>query len=268
MDRTGASVGCFPSTPSPFRRVGVHDFTFEACSDFTRVTARRIAQPPKAAFVTRLQPARLPDQAARQTTSDGMWRLKTTADDVDPLYLALLSAYEDSRFAPPSRRRSAVGRARRRPAGARTAASSPAPRRSPCRPRALLEPRPRTFGNKLIEAGARRAARLALLQATRCWRSTCTLAPMRRQSRGRARRFPGLFRQGAASSCSAAEAALLVAHPAVADAPPARSLARRARRPARDRVLVRGLEDGVIDRAAVRHGDQPAGSRRSVWRCR
>jgi hypothetical protein len=40
--------------------------TFEACSGFTRVTARWIAQPPKAAFVTRLRPARLPGQVARQ----------------------------------------------------------------------------------------------------------------------------------------------------------------------------------------------------------
>ena len=32
------------------------------------------------------------------TTTDGMWRLKTTVDDVDPVYLALLKAYEDSRF--------------------------------------------------------------------------------------------------------------------------------------------------------------------------
>ena len=30
------------------------------------VTARRIAQPPKVTFVTRLQPSQLPDQAARQ----------------------------------------------------------------------------------------------------------------------------------------------------------------------------------------------------------
>jgi hypothetical protein len=37
-------------------QVGVHDFTFEACSGFTRVTAWRVAQPPKVAFVTRLQP--------------------------------------------------------------------------------------------------------------------------------------------------------------------------------------------------------------------
>ncbi len=56
-----------PPGPSPFlRRVGVHDFTFGACSGFTRVTACWIAQPPKAAFVTRLQSSRLPDQTARQ----------------------------------------------------------------------------------------------------------------------------------------------------------------------------------------------------------
>jgi len=34
--------------------------TFEACSGFMRVTARRIAQPPKVTFVTRLQPCKLP----------------------------------------------------------------------------------------------------------------------------------------------------------------------------------------------------------------
>src|SRR6266581_1972779 len=39
---------------------------YKACSGFTRVTARRIAQPPKATFVTRLQPFRLPGRAARQ----------------------------------------------------------------------------------------------------------------------------------------------------------------------------------------------------------
>src|SRR4051812_38545970 len=39
---------------------------YKACSGFTRVTARWIAQPPKAAFVTRLQPSQLPDQTARQ----------------------------------------------------------------------------------------------------------------------------------------------------------------------------------------------------------
>src|SRR5947208_8639726 len=53
--------------PSPNgRRVGIRIVTFEACSSFTHVTARRIAQPPKVTFVTRLQPSRLPSQAARQ----------------------------------------------------------------------------------------------------------------------------------------------------------------------------------------------------------
>ena len=32
------------------------------------------------------------------TTADGKWRLKTTVDNVDPVYLALLKAYEDRRF--------------------------------------------------------------------------------------------------------------------------------------------------------------------------
>ena len=32
------------------------------------------------------------------TANDGQWRLKTTVDDVDPVYLALLKAYEDRRF--------------------------------------------------------------------------------------------------------------------------------------------------------------------------
>src|ERR1700760_4668550 len=53
--------------PSPNgRRVGIRIVTFEACSGFTHVTARRIAQPPKAAFVTRLQPCRVPGRTARQ----------------------------------------------------------------------------------------------------------------------------------------------------------------------------------------------------------
>src|SRR5262245_13136611 len=53
--------------PSPNgRRVGIRIVTFEACSGFTRVTAHRIAQPPKATFVARLQPSQLPNQAARQ----------------------------------------------------------------------------------------------------------------------------------------------------------------------------------------------------------
>ena len=68
-DRAGARVDCFPRSlePSPNgRRVGIRIVTFEACSGFTLVTARRIAQPPKVTFVTRLRPSQLPNQAARQ----------------------------------------------------------------------------------------------------------------------------------------------------------------------------------------------------------
>jgi hypothetical protein len=61
------SVTSRPVLPSPlFRRVCVHDFTFEACSSFTHVTACKVAQPPKVALVTRLRPDPLPAQAACQ----------------------------------------------------------------------------------------------------------------------------------------------------------------------------------------------------------
>jgi len=68
--RTGsvlASIASRSMLPSPLRRrVSIRIFTFEACSGFTHVTARWIARPPKAAFVTRLRPGRLPGRAARQ----------------------------------------------------------------------------------------------------------------------------------------------------------------------------------------------------------
>src|SRR3954447_24347799 len=65
--RVHVSIASPLTRPSPFpRRVGIRIFTFEASSGFTRVTARWIAQPPKAAFVTRLRPSQLPDQTARQ----------------------------------------------------------------------------------------------------------------------------------------------------------------------------------------------------------
>lgn len=53
--------------PSPhLSRVGVRIFAFETCSSFLRVAARRIAQPPTAAFVAKLQLNQLPSQTARQ----------------------------------------------------------------------------------------------------------------------------------------------------------------------------------------------------------
>jgi len=62
-----ASIASLSTRPSPSQcRVGVRHSTFEACSGFTRVAARWIARPPKAAFVTRLQSVRLLVQTARQ----------------------------------------------------------------------------------------------------------------------------------------------------------------------------------------------------------
>jgi hypothetical protein len=67
IERVHLSIASPSARPSPFlRRVGIRDFTFEACSGFTRVTARRVARPPKAAFVTRLRSGQLPNRTARQ----------------------------------------------------------------------------------------------------------------------------------------------------------------------------------------------------------
>src|SRR5712671_1688251 len=47
------SVSSLSARPSPVnRRVGVHDFTFEACSSFTRVTACKIARPPEGGLLS------------------------------------------------------------------------------------------------------------------------------------------------------------------------------------------------------------------------
>jgi hypothetical protein len=62
-DRTGACrFSSLSARPSPVnRRVGIHHFTFEACSSFTRVTACKIARPPKGGLVSRgFDPASYP----------------------------------------------------------------------------------------------------------------------------------------------------------------------------------------------------------------
>jgi hypothetical protein len=72
IERVHLSISSPSARPSPNRgRVGIRNFTFEACSGFTHVTARRIARPPGscircAAFVTRLRSGQLPNRAARQ----------------------------------------------------------------------------------------------------------------------------------------------------------------------------------------------------------
>jgi hypothetical protein len=58
------SVSSLSARPSPVnRRVGIHNFTFEACSSFTRVTACKIARPPNGGLVSRgFDPASYPTE--------------------------------------------------------------------------------------------------------------------------------------------------------------------------------------------------------------
>jgi hypothetical protein len=67
-DRAGARVDCFPAHAAfPKWQEGRHPHChFRGLHRLHSVMARRIAQPPKVAFVTRLRPSQLPDQAARQ----------------------------------------------------------------------------------------------------------------------------------------------------------------------------------------------------------
>src|SRR5262245_61389895 len=100
--------------PSPNgRRVGIRIVTFEACSGFTHVTARRIAQPPSATFVTRLQPVPLPARAARQlpdqsttlrveSSSTGNPRLRGALPQADIRIAAYEPSYSVTSLANPS----------------------------------------------------------------------------------------------------------------------------------------------------------------------
>ena len=109
IERVRVSIASPLIQPSPNgRRVGIRIVTFEACSGFTHVTARRIAQPPKAAFVTRLQPCRLPDRTARQLPdqSTTLWvessstsdpRLRGALPTTDVRYIVLVRISEPRR---------------------------------------------------------------------------------------------------------------------------------------------------------------------------
>ncbi|WP_428658497.1 penicillin-binding protein 1C [Reyranella sp.] len=179
------------------------------------------------------------------TTTDGMWRLKTTPDEVDPIYRALLEAYEDNRFAfHPGVDPLSVVRATgqlithgRIVSGASTLTMQAA---------RLLEPRPRTFVNKVIEAA--RAVQLEWRYSKReVLAIYLTLAPMGGNLEGVRAASLAYFGKEP-KQLSAAEAALLVAIPqSPSRRRPDRSPA--AAQAGRDRVLARGLEDGVIDRA-------------------
>ena len=84
QDRCARRLLPCPMRPSPnLRRVGVRNFTFEACKGFTHVTARWIAQPPKAAFVARLRPGQLPTRVACQLPDQPtiIWMEPTSTGD-------------------------------------------------------------------------------------------------------------------------------------------------------------------------------------------
>src|SRR4029450_9880539 len=83
-EQVHVSITSLPARPSPSkRRVGVCIDSFEACSNFTRVTARWIARPPKATFVTRLRPGQLPSRTARQLPdqSTTVWMESSSISD-------------------------------------------------------------------------------------------------------------------------------------------------------------------------------------------
>jgi penicillin-binding protein 1C len=177
------------------------------------------------------------------TTQDGLWRLKTSVDDVDPTYLALLRAYEDARFDyhfgvdPLSVVRAAaqdVGHGRI-VSGASTLTMQAA---------RLLEPRPRSFLNKVLEAA--RAVQLEWHFSKReVLGIYLTLAPMGGNLEGVRAASLAYFGKEP-RELSAAEAALLVAIP---QSPGRRRPDRSplAAKQGRDGVLARGLADHVLD---------------------
>ena len=181
------------------------------------------------------------------TTADGKWRLRTTVDDVDPLYLVLLKAYEDRRFDqhwgvdPLAVLRAAHQLADRgRIVSGASTLSMQAAR--------LLEPRPRSFTTKLIQSA--RALQLEWRYSKReVLAIYLTLAPMGGNLEGVRAASLAYFGKEP-RQLSAAEAALLVAIP---QSPERRRPDRAAAKAqaARDRVLERGLQHGIIDRSLL-----------------
>ena len=177
------------------------------------------------------------------TAGDGQWRLKTTVDDVDPTYIALLKVYEDARFdyhfgVDPMAvvRSAALDIARGRIVSGASTLTMQAAR--------LLEPRPRTFGAKIVEAA--RAIQLEWHFSKReVMGIYLTLAPMGGNLEGVRAASLAYFGKEP-KQLSAAEAALLVAIP---QSPTRRRPERSpvAAQAGRDRVLARGLEDRVLD---------------------
>ena len=175
-------------------------------------------------------------------TPDGMWRLAATGEAIDPLYLTMLVAYEDQRFAwhpgiDPLSLLRAVGQLAtngRVVSGASTLTMQVA---------RLLEPRPRTIGAKLIEMA--RAVQLeARLSKAEILGLYLTLAPFGGNLEGvRAASLAWFGKEP--RQLSPAQAALLVV------LPQRPSALRPDRHPeaaklARDKVLDRMVSLGVL----------------------
>ena len=189
-------------------------------------------------------------------TEDGMWRLRTSVDDVDPLYLQMLVAYEDSRFdwhwgVDPLALARATGQwiANGRVVSGGSTITMQVAR--------LLEPRARTLDAKLIEIA--RAYQLeARFSKEQILGLYLTLAPFGGNLEGVRAASLAYFGKEP-RHLSPAEAALLVALP---QSPTALRLDRNpeAAQAARDRVLDRVAAAGVItlaEAARAKHGDVP-----------
>ncbi|HKV15297.1 MAG TPA: penicillin-binding protein 1C [Reyranella sp.] len=188
------------------------------------------------------------------TTPDGKWRLRTTVDDVDPVYLALLKTYEDRRFDehwgidPLAALRAAVQWIAHRHivSGASTLSMQAA---------RLLEPRRRSLVAKAIQSA--RALQLEWRYSKReILAIYLTLAPMGGNLEGvRAASFAYFGKEP--KQLTVAQAALLVALP---QSPERRrpDRAGNAAHAGRDRVLERGLEHGTIDRASFDRAESEA----------
>lgn len=181
------------------------------------------------------------------TTADGTWRFSVRPDGVDPLYLAMLTAYEDKRF---FRHPGVDPLALVRAAWQWVASGKPISGASTLTMQTvrLLEPRPRTLASKLVEV-------LRAMQLE--WRHSkheilsiyLTVAPFGGNLEGitAASRF---YLGKEPRYLTAGEAALLVALPQSPEA------SRPDRHPgparlARDKVLARVGQAGVLDAAAV-----------------
>jgi penicillin-binding protein 1C len=188
------------------------------------------------------------------TSSDGAWRLPASAGRVDARYRRMLLAWEDKRFADhPGVDPLAVLRAAWQDVGhARVVSGASTLTMQTAR---LLEPRPRTLGAKVVEMA--RALQLEWhLGKDRILDAYLTLAPYGGNIEG-VRAAARAYFGKEPDRLTDAEAALLVALPQAPETLRPDRYPQRAR-VARDRVLARMAELGVLAPAAAREAMQQA----------